>query len=879
MSCPCDDRVSSPTLLIPAGLTEIPRQIATFSDFRQALLAELGKHPALTGWKPRSADDFGVMLLEMWACVADSLAFYDEVIAHEVYLRTARCRPSLARLVELLGYVPRPAVAASVHLAALADGRKAVELAAGTAFRSGAFSGEAPQIFELTDGATIHPLANRWKVSAPRPKTVAEAFLGPGGDPSATVVPPRLLVDPKTAGALKAGGPILVHIPGHSPKAFAATVASIEEIEGQDGGSYLGVTLSPPISLTGGTSLADIRLLGPTQTAGLWQRPTASGGSGSGGFFSGGGGGSDFLFGGGGGGGGGEFFIGGDIEAVLPAGGGNLSIAGSGGSSLASLLAAIGNTVGGQTLTLDGLHRQIRPGDFILVSKGSAHRWFEITAVHEVQLPVSEGGTSTAIDADGDEVTINAPVVKAPFTRLTLDVSLNAGARKGPGGASWDEDDAPQITVRYLPIAAGEVTAELALSLPESTSELALGATATGRRFETPAAGDLPTTFLLRDRDETGALASGALDPATRKLTLATGSTWSTPLVPPLTVYGNVLTASRGETVSEILGSGDASVASQSFKLKKSPLTYLASPTAGNDQGVVSTLTVRVDGVLWREVASFYGVGPGDPVYTVRQNEDEESIVTFGDGIRGRRLASGSGNVVATYRFGAGEAAPPAGSIAQLARPVPGLSGIVQPLAAFGGADREEASQLRTYAPRSALLLGRAVSLADFEAAAAGVPGVEAVRAEWRWSGRGQRPVIHLYYIGAEELQPTVTATLRNLAEPGVPLSVEAAEAVPIELALDLEIDPAYLAEDVLAAVRDDLLDGETGFLLAANLGIGAPLIRSRLVERVLGIEGTVAVRDLRIGSFSFTGTALAPGAGRYYDFENGSLILNGEEI
>ena len=44
------------------------------------------------------------MLLEMWAYVSDVLGFYDERIANETYLRTAHRRPSLRRLVELLGY-------------------------------------------------------------------------------------------------------------------------------------------------------------------------------------------------------------------------------------------------------------------------------------------------------------------------------------------------------------------------------------------------------------------------------------------------------------------------------------------------------------------------------------------------------------------------------------------------------------------------------------------------------------------------------------------------------------------------------------------------------------------------------------------------------
>ena len=123
MSCPCDQIEFPPRLYIPAGLTRLPRQIATFPEFRAALLRDIGTHPALAGWRGRQEDDFGVMLLEMWAYVCDVTSFYDEVIAHENYLRTARQRSSLRKLVQLLGYLPRPAVAASADLAAFASTR------------------------------------------------------------------------------------------------------------------------------------------------------------------------------------------------------------------------------------------------------------------------------------------------------------------------------------------------------------------------------------------------------------------------------------------------------------------------------------------------------------------------------------------------------------------------------------------------------------------------------------------------------------------------------------------------------------------------------------------------------------------------------------
>src|SRR5262249_4352089 len=153
----------------------------------------------------------------------------------------------------------------------------------------------------------------------------------------------------------------------------------------------------------------------------------------------------------------------------------------------------------------------------------------------------------------------------------------------------------------------------------------------------------------------------------------------------------------------------------------------------------------------------------------VRQNDDDESIVTFAN-----PLSTGA-VVMAHYRFGAGALAPPAGSIHQLGKPFKGLKGARNPVAASGGSDREPPEALRTSAPKSALLLGRAVSIQDMDAAAARVPGVRAAQAEWAWNEARQRPVAHVWYIGAPGIAQMVRQTLRGLTDPTVPIHVEMA--------------------------------------------------------------------------------------------------------
>src|SRR5262249_42495898 len=111
--------------------------------------------------------------------------------------------------------------------------------------------------------------------------------------------------------------------------------------------------------------------------------------------------------------------------------------------------------------------------------------------------------------------------------------------------------------------------------------------------------------ILIEDANGNGESALGSGGPSTLNLS---GFPIPPPtLTPPLNVLFNLLSVSRGKTVSnEVLGSGDATVAGQEFVLQKSPLTYLQSGDSTSGSGYKSTLMVWVNGVQWKEVPSFY---------------------------------------------------------------------------------------------------------------------------------------------------------------------------------------------------------------------------------------------------------------------------------
>ena len=777
-NCPCDVFVHPEPLSIDAGLTTIPRQIATFPEFRRAMLAAIPTEPALAQWRARGDQDLGVMLIEMWAYVCDVLAFYDETIAHESYLRTARRDPSVRMLVGLLGYRPRPAVAARVRLAIKASGRLAIVLPSGLAVRSSAFGSEPPQVFEVDADTRVHPLLNGWRLTPTRATTIRKGAR-------------QLLVAPDTA-KVRTGDHLLL-IGGGQTTGTVFTAEDVVKITGDDGAKYVRVELNQKLSSP--VTIAGSRLLRSVAATQLWTNST---------------------------------------DPFTP-------------------------TAGTTTLYLSSVVPHIKVGSWLIASTASTTGAFQVRSVSQSTRKVASGSQFDIPSTGSSSTKVMTPDVRAPVTAVTI----------SPPWPALLGTNAAAITVEYDLQDAGVLTAEVDGRIA-TDAQLALLPP-----IEKPSDDTKPGRFLVSDADATATELAGGVNFGTRMLNPAQGSGLTTELHPPANVYANIGDFSRGETVpSETLGVGDASLANQSFTLKKKPLTYVSSLSATDQNGVRSTLTVWVGGVEWREVPSFFGADAGGTVYHVRQDDAEESTVTFGDGTRGARLPSGA-IVVCRYRFGAGAASPPAGGLTQLAKPVKGITSVLNPVAAAGGADRQAAAQVRTFAPRSALLFGRAVSITDVEALAAGQPGVQAVQARWTWDAQMQQPVIQIWFIGPDSIAATVLQSLRAATAPATAIRATSATAIPVTMNVTVRVDPSYQATLVKDAVVAALTAPGIGPLVPEVIGVGAPVFRSHLLAGILAVAGVTTVDSLLWQGTSFADYGTTPGDGAWFQV---TLTVNAAE-
>ena len=307
-------------------------------------------------------------------------------------------------------------------------------------------------------------------------------------------------------------------------------------------------------------------------------------------------------------------------------------------------------------------------------------------------------------------------------------------------------------------------------------------------------------------------------------------------------IYGNVVRATHGETRTEVMGSGDASKAMQSFTLKQSPLTYVSAPT---ETGVESTLRVRVNDVLWHETDTLAGLTPLDREYVTKTDEAGATTAVFGNGRQGARLPTGNENVKATYRFGIGK--PGNLKAAQINQPTTkplGVKEVSNPLPATGGADRETQDEARRNAPLAVMALDRLVSTRDYEDFSRTFAGVAKASASRLSDGR--RRVVHVTLAGADDAPISKTSDLyRNLREalhkfgdPFQPVELETRYLKTLFVSANVRVDPDYLWESVETKVRAALLERFSFY--ARDLGQDALL--SEAVAAAQGVEGVLYV-------------------------------------
>jgi predicted phage baseplate assembly protein len=309
-------------------------------------------------------------------------------------------------------------------------------------------------------------------------------------------------------------------------------------------------------------------------------------------------------------------------------------------------------------------------------------------------------------------------------------------------------------------------------------------------------------------------------------------------------VNANAVMGSHGQTVQEILGSGDSSNDALQFTLKQGPLTYLPSPSGTGSQ---SSLQVWVNNMQWEEVPSLLACGIADRAFVTQAGPSGNRVITFGNGVQGARTPTGVSNIRAVYRAGTGT--PGMVGAGQLSQPLDrpqGVQSVINPSAASGAADPAAASDARASAPLPTLMVNRVVSLEDYQNFALNFSGISKALAAWTWSGDVRGAFLTIAGPNGTTLSaddPVVTSLIDAIqlaSEPFVPVTVVSFRPVLFTFTAVVAVDqPTYDPNQVLAQVWQSV---STVFAFEQRQ-LGQGLAASEVVQVIQAVPGVVALQ------------------------------------
>jgi hypothetical protein len=892
-----------------AALPTIVYRVGAYPTFLSSMLAGLSSSnvPALAGLRTRSSSDFSIALVDAWAEVLDILTFYTERLANEAYLGTAIEARSVFELARLVGYKPSPGVSASTVLAfslATAPGSPAtVPIAAGTRVQSVPGPGQAPQVFETSapitatiannaiSAATSKPWTlvggdtSTWLAGASHNVKVGDALLflsAPNGIPSTSG--PAAVVYVTSVAIDSVGGNTLVGWNHALPASVTSKGSAVALYIFRTKAALYGVNAPHP-SMFPSTTVGNIPPGSATVSAD-WHfsykpnsftinldnsypglNPIASGAGApanqsqwmilTGPLYT-------------------SFF---QIKSASESNPGFYALS----AKTTQLVLAAGTVlVGDPHLTFDDLITE-----FVEETR-STTAYVQSELLPFANLPLTDWPLSTTYPlaagmlapVSGSSVVLaglqpiadNSPIGVAgkrvriaPLLALT---GTNGGfTPAGAVGALPASANQAFLVDEFPPKPDPNLSGNLLWKVitvtqpqgPPTPAPQAGAQTVTGQpgTLSVPASAGsfllLPSVTADPFAGESAVVASSAVSGATTSLSL------SAPLsriydTATVTVNANAVEATHGETVMEILGSGDATNAALQFQLKQSPLTYTAAATAAGSQ---STLQIRVNNLLWNEVPNFLSSAPSDRVYVTRPNSGAGPTVQFGNGIQGSRTPTGISNIQGRYRKGIGIAGMvAAGQLSQpLDRPQ-GLQNVTNPSPATGGADPATPASARQSAPLPTLTLGRIVSLEDYQNFALGFAGISLALATWAWFGNTRGVFLTIAGEGGTILKSSDNVVVflmqayQNLGLPNVQALAVSYVPQNFEIGMQVKVDsPTYDPTQVIAQVWQNL----SAAFAFGKLAPGESVSASRVIAVAQQVPGVIAVA---LTAFNLSGAA-----------------------
>lgn len=263
-----------------------------------------------------------------------------------------------------------------------------------------------------------------------------------------------------------------------------------------------------------------------------------------------------------------------------------------------------------------------------------------------------------------------------------------------------------------------------------------------------------------------------------------------------------------------------------------------------------------VDPAAWRVVATDDGGTPTQWEY----DGDQGDTIRFGDGTFGAQPVDGDVFSV-QYRIGLGAGGNVAPSAILNVDPSASawLSSVRNPFAVTNGADAETPQHIQRMAPQAFRAVQfRAVTPADYEAAAETLPWVLKAGTSFRWTGSWLTVFTTADPTAAgtsgasatEANQEDLINLLNRRRLAGYESYAPPPTLVSIDLVITVCVQTGWLSSDVEGGVLSRLADaiqpnGTPGFFYADSFTFGTPLYRSNLEAAIQSVNGVKGVLDV----------------------------------
>jgi Baseplate J-like protein len=308
-------------------------------------------------------------------------------------------------------------------------------------------------------------------------------------------------------------------------------------------------------------------------------------------------------------------------------------------------------------------------------------------------------------------------------------------------------------------------------------------------------------------------------------------------------------------TAADEIDSSSSLVLVQSFAQSLDPTLSASELLNLNPSEAIPAITLSgtLNGVTqtWTPQQNLLSEGPADTSFVVEVESDLSATLRFGDDTNGLRPGTDTA-FTATYRIGNGTAGNVgAESLTNFDAGDKRITASTNPLPASGGTDPETADQIRRRAPQAFFTQERAVTMADYEAAAESNPIVEQAVASQRWTGSWYTVFIaaepqtineqtggQLTTVQQKSVQSTVEA--RRLA--GEDLQLDGPQYVSLQITLEVCVDPNYFMRDVETALGTVLGSQPGGFFYPGNFTFGQAVYLSPIYAAARAVPGVNAV-------------------------------------